>query len=95
MESNNSQYQDIAKSFYRCLRHRASVVDKMFGENSSDTKVFLQSVLDSNLQKNQNMQQILKYLRFFPGRTSFRAEWQSWIDDFLLNDYAKIIFSNV
>ena len=77
------------------MRHRASVVDKMFGENSSDTKVFLQSVLDSNLQKNQNMQQILKYLRFFPGRTSFRAEWQSWIDDFLLNDYAKIIFSNV
>jgi len=67
----------------------------MFGENSSDSKIFLQSVMDSNLIKNPNMKKVLSYLRYFPGRTSFREEWGSWMDDFLLNDYAKIIFSNV
>ena len=91
MERNDSKYQDIAKSFYRCLRHRASTVDKMFGENSSDSKIFLQSVMDSDLIKNPNMKNILSYLRFFPSRISFREEWQSWMDDFLLDEYAKII----
>lgn len=95
MESNNSKYKDIAKSFYRSLRHRANLVDKMFGDNSSDCRIFLQSVMDSNLLKSTNIKKVLKYLRFFPGRSSFREEWAVWEDDLLLDDYAKILFINV
>lgn len=69
---------EVAKTIFRSLRNRASLVDEMFGKNASDTRVFVQSVFDSGVSNHQNLRGILQNLRYFPTRYSFHDEWGLW-----------------
>lgn len=69
---------EVSKTIFRSLRNRAGLVDEMFGKNSSDTRVFVQSVLDARVAEHQNLRGILNNLRYLPTRHSFSDEWQLW-----------------
>lgn len=92
MSDASLKHSETAKSIFRSLRNRASLVDNMFGKNASDTRVFVQSVLDSGVSEHKNLRYILQNLRYFPARSSFHNEWALWkpylkkhcIDDILV-----------
>lgn len=78
MSDSSLRQCEIAKTVFRGLRNRAQLVDEMFGTNSSDTRVFMQSVLDSGVSEHKNLRDILQNLRYFPTRHSFSKEWPLW-----------------
>lgn len=78
MSDATLEQHEVAKTIFRSLRNRAILVDEMFGKNASDTRVFVQSVLDSGVGNHQNMRAILQNLRYLPTRYSFHNEWQIW-----------------
>lgn len=78
MSDATLEQSEIAKTAFRGLRNRATLVDDMFGRNASDTRVFVQSVLDSGVSEHQNLRSILQNLRYFPTRYSFHDEWNLW-----------------
>lgn len=78
MSDSSLEQHETAKSIFRSLRNRAGLVDEMFGKNASDTRVFVQSVLDSGVGGHRNLRYILQNLRYFPSRNSFHNEWALW-----------------
>ncbi len=69
---------ETAKTVFRSLRNRSILVDEIFGKDASDTRVFMQSVLDSEVSTHKNLRGILDNLRYFPSRNSFHNEWSLW-----------------
>lgn len=78
MSDPNLEHYEVAKSIFRSLRSRANLVDDLFGANTSDTRVFVQLVLDSGISQHANLRPILNNLRYFPTRHSFKKEWPLW-----------------
>ncbi len=69
---------EISKTVFRSFRNRGNLVDELFGNNASDTRVFSQAVFDSGLASHKNLRTILQNVRYFPTRSSFRREWPLW-----------------
>lgn len=78
MSDPNLEHCETAKTVFRSLRNRAVLVDEMFGKDASDTRIFMQSVLDSEVASHKNLRGILDNLRYFPSRNSFHNEWSLW-----------------
>lgn len=78
MSDATLEQAEVAKTVFRSLRNRAALVDDMFGKNTSDTRVFVQSIFDSGVSNHDNLRAILRNLRYFPTRYSFHDEWPLW-----------------
>lgn len=76
--TNNSGYKNIAQNIYLNLKLRSSMIEKKFGEGTSDPANFGYLIVDANHFPQDKIQQIIGPIRLLPSRAKFRTQIESW-----------------
>ncbi len=79
-------YKNKLHSVYLSLKERSSDVEKSFGPETSNPKVFGQSLIDAQLTAGQLDHDALQHLRLLPNRKDFKKEIDYW---------KKTVFANI
>ena len=80
--ANATTQEQSAQDVYNGLRLRAKPIEKVYGENRSDPKVFGEMVLNSTSENQaQLLKVILKDFRILPKLSSFSDQIKSWSED--------------
>jgi intracellular multiplication protein IcmJ len=79
-------YKNKLHSVYMSLKERTKDVEKSFGPDTSNPKIFGQSLIDSQLTAEQLNHDALQHLRVLPNRKDFKKEIDYW---------KKTVFANV
>lgn len=74
----DAPYKGKLQTVYLSLKDRENVVNETFGPNSSDPYVFGQTLIDSNLSKEELQHPMLQQLRLLPERKCFTEEILYW-----------------
>ncbi len=74
----DAPYKGKLQATYLSLSDRAKPVEELFGPDSSNPVTFGQSLIDSNLSKQQLEGNVLKDLRLLPERQYFKEEILYW-----------------
>ena len=76
--TNDSGYKSMAQDIYRSLRGRIDMVEKKFGEGTSDPAIFGQLLIDINKNKKNTRSDIFKNICLLPARAKFRKQIEQW-----------------
>ena len=80
--ANATIHERTAQETYNTLKLRSNPVEKVYGEGRSDPKVFGEMVLNTPIDKiDEISNQILKDLRLLPKLTDFKQQIQDWSQD--------------
>jgi intracellular multiplication protein IcmJ len=74
----DAPYKGKLQNTYLSLKDRTTVVDDIFGPNSSEPNVFGQALIDSNFSKKQLQHPALANLRLLPEKKFFAEEIVYW-----------------
>lgn len=70
-----------AQSIYRTLKFRAQIVERKFGDGTSNPSVFGQLLLDSGIDTAAQMSDsLLRDIRLLPARARFKKQIASWVN---------------
>lgn len=91
--TNNSGYKNVAQNIYLNLKLRSALIEKKFGEGTSDPANFGYLIVDSIHFPNEKIRQVLSPIRLLPSRAKFRMQIESWastaINDMTINDVSS------
>ncbi len=76
--ANDSGYKNTAQNIYRSFKVRTQVVEKQFGEGTSDPSILGHLLIDTGNINNDVSKKILKDLRMLPSRAKFRRQIEAW-----------------
>jgi len=76
--ANDTGYKGTAQSIYRSFKFRYQLVEKEFGEGSSDPAVFGQLLADNPSVTPDKMRSMLKDIRLLPSRAKFKKQIEHW-----------------
>lgn len=79
-------YKNKLHSVYMSLKERTQDVEKSFGPDTSNPKIFGQSLIDAQLTADQLNHDALQHLRLLPNRKDFKKEIDYW---------KKTVFANI
>jgi intracellular multiplication protein IcmJ len=76
---NGTEYQDSAQSLYRSFRFRAQLVERRFGEGTSNPAVMGRVLLEYQLSNPEvDFDEVLSGVRLLPLQTKFRKQLDAW-----------------
>ena len=78
-------YQETARTLYRSFRNRTQEVEKLFGDNASDSMIFGQSLTDITLPNKEQTDKVFSSLCLLPFRTPLVKPIEYW--NTLIEDY--------
>ena len=73
-----SAYKGKLQSVYMSFRDRTKEVVNCFGPDSSEPRIFGQSLLDASLSKDQLQHEVLRHLRLLPSKKAFLPQIDYW-----------------
>jgi intracellular multiplication protein IcmJ len=73
-----SAYKGKLQAVYLSLKDRGKDVENCFGPNTSDPRIFGQSLIDAQLREEQLDHEVLQHLRLLPSRKEFREQIDYW-----------------
>ncbi|NDH08131.1 MAG: HNH endonuclease [Gammaproteobacteria bacterium] len=76
--TNNSGYKNIAQNIYLNLKMRSSVIEKKYGEGTSDPANFGYLLVDSKHFSEEKINEMISPIRLLPSRAKFRTQIESW-----------------
>ena len=76
--TNNSGYKNIAQNIYLNLKLRSALIEKKFGEGTSDPANLGYLLIDSQHLSEEKMNQLISPIRILPSRAKFRTQIESW-----------------
>jgi len=76
--ANDTGYKATSQSIYRSFKFRAQMVEKEFGEGSSDPAVFGQLLLDNQDVSPDLVRTMLVDVRLLPSRAKFKKQIEHW-----------------
>jgi intracellular multiplication protein IcmJ len=82
--TNATSYRDDAQNIYRGLKLRSQIVEKQFGEGTSDPALFGRILIDiPGKDRTRIMEEALPPLRVLPSYTKFVGQVEAWSKDSL------------
>jgi len=75
--TNDTGYKGSAQNIYRSFKFRSQVVEKKFGEGTSDPAILGQLIIDSGMEQ-EKMDELFKNIRLLPSRAKFRKQIEKW-----------------
>ena len=76
--TNNTGYKNSAQNIYRSLKERTKLVEKKFGEGTSDPAILGQLIIDSGIRIGEIMDKIFTKICLLPSRAKFRKQIERW-----------------
>jgi intracellular multiplication protein IcmJ len=77
--TNDTGYKNSAQTIYRNFKFRSQIVEKKFGEGTSDPAIFGQLIIDSGaLNTPDTSDKLFKNVRLLPSRAKFRRQIEQW-----------------
>ncbi len=76
--SNGTGYRESAQNTYRSLKFRSQLVEKQFGDGTSDPAVFGRLLIEAYSSEQEAWSRILKDLRLLPSRVKFKTLIDHW-----------------
>lgn len=85
---NNTGYKNSSQNIYRSLKDRAKIIEKKFGEGTSDPTILGQLIIDSGIDSAKTMEPLFNNVRLLPSRAKFRKQIERWAT-FALEEMVK------
>lgn len=77
--TNDTGYRDAAQTLYRSLRFRSQIVERQFGENTSEPSIFCRLAIESNIYNTADFnEKVMLNLRLLPSRAKFKTQIEHW-----------------
>jgi intracellular multiplication protein IcmJ len=76
--TNNSAYKTIAQNVYLNFKLRSSIIEKKFGEGSTEPSSFGHLLIDSKHSSSESLSELMSGVRVLPSRARFRLQIESW-----------------
>lgn len=76
---NGTGYQESAQAIYRSLKFRSQLIEKKYGNGTSNPAVFGQLLVEyQHNQPDFNADEILNDMRILPSYTKFKVQLDAW-----------------
>lgn len=76
--TNDTGYKMSAQDIYRHFKSRSELVEKKFGEGTSNPSILGQLIIDSGATDQETKDKIFKDIRLLPSRAKFRKQIEQW-----------------